>query len=159
MKSEPGLRLLTFLSELRVNTTWKVVAIDNGNGASTWQIGGSTWEATVTVDPKRWFVLEFEARDPVTNRAAKYDIDTDLYDISRPQHNDFANAIVNEIIEFLCNLKNGDMLRGHDSSKMVIVFPLDGFYVRVVRGRFVTTTTGHVGLAAAQVGADYETVV
>lgn len=51
------------------------------------------------------------------------------------------------------------MLRGNDGSKIVIIFPLAGSYVRVVKSRFSTTATRHVELTAAQVGWNYVTVI
>ncbi|NBH10920.1 hypothetical protein [Amycolatopsis sp. SID8362] len=47
------------------------------------------------------------------------------------------------------------MPRGNDGKKFVLVFPLDGSYVRVVQGRFMTSASTHADLAAAQAGGDY----
>ncbi|HET6709837.1 helix-turn-helix domain-containing protein, partial [Amycolatopsis sp.] len=51
--------------------------------------------------------LEFEAHDPVTGKRATYDIDTDLYDISRDDQRGFAEEIERDIIEFLDDLRRG----------------------------------------------------
>lgn len=48
------------------------------------------------------------------------------------------------------------MLRGTDGAKFVLVFPLDGAYVRVTQGRFMTRATTHADLATVQAGdGDY----
>lgn len=86
----------------------------------------------VTIDPRRWIRMAFEARDPVTGRRAGYDIDTDLYDVVHDR--DFADRIEADIVEFLDNLRAGRMLRGNDGAKFILTFPLDGAQVRVVRG-------------------------
>jgi hypothetical protein len=135
---KPGTRLLDFLHELQTTTPWTVAT---EKSRSQWQLAGKTWQATVVVEPRRWFGLEFEARDPVTGRRATYDIDTDLYDITRDAA--FAEEIESDIIEFLTNLRNGAVRRGNDGSKFVLVFPREGAYVRVVQGRFMTHASTH----------------
>ncbi|WP_372672899.1 hypothetical protein [Amycolatopsis kentuckyensis] len=42
------------------------------------RLAGSTWRATVIVEPHRWLGMEFEAADPATGRGATDDIDTDV---------------------------------------------------------------------------------
>ncbi|MEV5717439.1 hypothetical protein AB0L41_26410 [Amycolatopsis mediterranei] len=37
----------------------------------------------------------------------------------------------------------------------MLVFPLDGSYVRVVQGRVMTSASTHADLAAARKGGDY----
>ncbi len=155
MTSGAGDRLLEFLGELQVTTGWTVVVTDEIGALSRWRLSGSTWQATVTVEPRRWLGLEFEARDPVTGKRATYDIDTDLYDISQDDQREFAEEIESDIIEFLDNLKKGVMLRGNDGTKFVLVFPLSGSYVRVVQGRFLTSGSTHADPAAARTGDEY----
>ncbi|MET9259427.1 hypothetical protein [Amycolatopsis sp. NPDC004079] len=147
--------LLAFLRELEATTAWTVAADD---ASVRWQLSGSTWQATVIVDPRRWLGVEFEARDPASGSRVTYDIDTDLYDISQERHREFAEEIERDIIEFLGNLRTGSMLRGTDGAKPVLVFPLDGSWVRVVRGRFWTSGSTHADLAAAQASGDYVVV-
>ncbi|MEV4053408.1 hypothetical protein AB0J55_19635 [Amycolatopsis sp. NPDC049688] len=149
-----GASLLGFLRELQATTPWTVVVTEAG-ACAKWQLTGSTWQATVVVEPGRWLGLEFEARDPQSGRRATYDIDTDLYDISRDEHREFAGEIERDIIEFLGHLRAGAVLRGNDGPKFVLVFPLDGACIRVVRGRFLTKASTHADLAAAQKGGDY----
>ncbi|WP_406636573.1 hypothetical protein [Amycolatopsis sp. WGS_07] len=131
--------LLAFLHELRETTAWTVVS----RSPSRWELAGQTWQATVTVDPRRWLGLEFAARDPVTGKRATYAIDTDLYDLSQEKYREFATEIERDIIEFLGNLRTGAMVRGNDGAKFVLVFPLDGSWVRVVQGRFMTSASTH----------------
>jgi hypothetical protein len=154
MTSGAGHRLLEFLGELQVTTGWTVV-IEESGALSRWRLNGSTWQAVVTVEPQRWLGLEFEARDPVTGKRTTYDIDTDLYDISQDDHREFAEEIERDIIEFIDNLRKGLMLRGNDGSKFVLVFPLNGSYVRVVQGRFTASASTHASLAAVRTGGDY----
>jgi hypothetical protein len=155
MTSGVGHRLLDFLGELQVTTRWTVVVTDEIGALSRSQLSGSTWQAIVTVEPQRWLGLEFEARDPVTGKRTTYDIDTDLYDISQDKKREFAEEIERDIIEFLDNLRRGVMLRGNDGSKFVLVFPLNGSYVRVVQGRFMTSASTHADLVAARTDGDY----
>jgi len=155
MTSGAGHRLLEFLGELQATTPWTVVVTEVADAGSKWQLGGSTWQATVVVEPRHWLGLEFEARDPVTGKRATYDIDTDLYDISQDKQREFAEEIERDIVEFLDNLRKGLLWRGNDGSKFVLVFPLDGSYVRVVQGRFMTSASTHPGRTAAQTGGDY----
>ena len=155
MTSGVGDRLLDLLRELQVTTTWTVVGTDEADTGSKWQLGGSTWQATVVVDPRRWLGLAFEARDRVTGRLATYDIDTDLYDIAQDKQREFAEEIERDIIEFLDNLRRGVVLGGNDGSKFVLVFPLNGSYVRVVQSRFMSSASTHASLVAARAGGDY----
>lgn len=150
-----GHRLLDLLRELKVTTTWAVAVTEETGTCSRWRLGGSTWQATVVVEPRRWLGLEFEAHDPVTGRRTTYDIDTDLYDISQDKQREFADEIERDIIEFLGNLRKRALLRGYDGSKFVLVFPLGGSYVRVAQGRFMTSASTHAGLADARAGSDY----
>jgi hypothetical protein len=150
-----GHRLRTFLRGLSAATTWTVVVTEQAGAGSHWQLGGATWQATVIVEPRRWLGLAFEARDPVSGRRATYDIDTDLYPIAQDEQRAFADEIERDIIEFLGHLKQGAVLRGTAGSKFVLVFPLDGSYVRVVRGRFMTAGSAYADLAAARKGGDY----
>ncbi|MBB1154421.1 MULTISPECIES: hypothetical protein [Amycolatopsis] len=147
-----GQELLAFLRELRATTPWPV-AVDDAS--VRWQLSGLTWQATVIVDPRRWLGVEFEARDPATGKLVTYDIDTDLYDISHDKYREFAAEIERDIIEFLGNLRTGAMLRGTDGA---LVFPLDGSWIRVVRGRFLTSASTHADLAEARRDGDYVVV-
>ncbi|MEU0534960.1 hypothetical protein [Amycolatopsis tolypomycina] len=140
-----GDRLLAVLRRLGATAT----------AEDTWQLHGATWQATVIVNPERWLGLEFEARDPVTGRRATYDIDTDLYDISQESQRDFAEEIERDIVEFLENLRRGAVLRGTDGAKFVLVFPSDGAYVRVTRGRVMTKASTHADLDAAKTGGGF----
>ncbi|MFD5247517.1 hypothetical protein ACFWIW_23455 [Amycolatopsis sp. NPDC058340] len=145
MKSEAGQRLLAFLSEL------KAVKI----AESTWRLDGSIWRAVVDVEPGRWLRLAFEALDPMTGKRATYDIDTDLYNLAHDEQREFAEEIERDIIEFLDNLNKGAIVRGNDGSKFVLVFPLDGAYVRVVQGRFAGSSSTFPDLTAALAGGEY----
>jgi hypothetical protein len=158
MTSGVGNRLLGFLRELQVTTTWTVVVTEEADTWSKWRLGGSTWQATVVVEPRRWLGLAFEARGRVPGRRATYDIDTDLYDISQDKQREFAEEIERDIIEFLDNLRKGVVLRGNDGSKLVLVFPLNGSFVRVVQGRFMSSASTHADLTAARTGGDYVSV-
>ncbi|QKV81243.1 hypothetical protein HUT10_17220 [Amycolatopsis sp. Hca4] len=60
-----------------------------------------------------------------------------------------------DIVEFLDGLRRGAVVRGNDGTKFVLVFPLDGSYVRVVQGRGMTRASVHADLAAARKGGDY----
>lgn len=155
MTSGVGDRLLDFLRELQLTTTWTVEVTEETDTWSEWRLGGATWQATVVVDPRRWLGLDFEARDQGSDRRATYDIDTDLYDISQDKQREFAEEIERDIVEFLDNLRKRLVLRGNDGSKFVLVFPLDGSYVQVVQGRFMSGASTHDDLAAARTGGDY----
>jgi hypothetical protein len=155
MTSGAGDRLLAFLRELQATSGWTVVVTDETGALSRWRLSGSTWHATVTVEPQRWLGLEFEARHPATGRRTTYDIDTDLYDIAQDEHREFAAEIEHDIIELLADLREGAVLRRTDGPKFVLVFPLGGSSVRVVQGRFVTSASTHPSLAAAAIGGDY----
>ncbi|MEU7791600.1 hypothetical protein [Amycolatopsis sp. NPDC049159] len=120
-------------------------AVTDENGASSkWRLSGSTWQATVVVEPGQWLGLEFSARDPATGRHATYDISLD-------GQRDHAAEVERDIVEFLGNLRDGLVLCGHAGRKFVLVFPLDGAYVRVVRGRFLTSASTH----ATRPGGEY----
>ncbi len=41
------------------------------------------------------------------------------------------------------------------AQRLDLVFPLDGFYVRVVQGRFMSSESAHADLAAARAGGDF----
>lgn len=151
-----GHQLLALLDELKIATNWQITATEDDGSASKWQIVGSTWKAIVIVDALRWIGLEFEARDPVTDRRLSYDIDTDLYPITQDGR---ADEIEQDIIEFLNNLRKGHMLRGKDGSRVVLVFPRGRSYVRVVRGRFATTASRHVDEMGARGTGEYVPVV
>lgn len=155
MAVEPGDRLLDVLRRLGSSTTWTVRATDGPDAGSSWQLSGSTWRAEVTVGPPRWLGLAFEAVDPATGRRIDYDIDTDLYDVSRDEQREFAEEVESDIIEFLDNLGAGRVLRGRDGADSVLVFPSGGSFVRVARGRFLTRSSVHADRAAAQAGGTY----
>ncbi|MGW4522238.1 hypothetical protein [Amycolatopsis sp. NPDC004378] len=131
-------RLLAFLREHPAATV-----TERAGSCTKWQLTGSTWRATVVVEPGRWLGLEFEAREPATGKRATYAIDTDLYDISREDQREFADEIERDIVEFLGNLGKGALLRGNTGTRFVLVFPLAGAYVRVVQGRFMTSASTH----------------
>lgn len=149
-----GRRLLGHLRGLSADTGWTVATEETGTGSS-WHLGGSTWNATVTVEPARWIGLEFELRDPSTGKRVSYDIDTDLYDIGQDEQREFADEIESDIIEFLDNLRCGEVLRGSDGSKLVLVLPRGGSYVRVTSGRFITSTSTHSEMPTTRGHTDY----
>ncbi|MGX7826361.1 hypothetical protein ACTG9Q_14830 [Actinokineospora sp. 24-640] len=159
MAVEPGQRLLGFLREHRSTTSWSARVVEEPGAGSLWRLVGSTWRAEVSVRPPRWLGLTFETADPVTDRRIAYEIDTDLYDISREGQRGFAEEVESDIIEFLDNLVKGHALRGQDGANTVLVFPLGGSFVRVVRGRFLTRSSVHAERSAAQAGGAYTPVV
>ncbi|WP_447761650.1 hypothetical protein [Sphingopyxis panaciterrae] len=158
MANEPGHRLIEALEMLEAAARFAVQSPDHLGVASNWRLSGETWQAEVIVDPLRWLGLTFDAVDPATARKVHYAIDTDLYDISRPEQREFADEIESDIIEFLDNLTEGRMLRGEQTSDAVLVFPSAGSFVRVVAKRFSTTASRHDRESEALAGGSYAPV-
>lgn len=122
---------------------------------SKWLLSGVSWQATVVVEPGRWIGLEFAVPDHA-GRPIHYGLDTDLYDLSQEKNREFAEEIERDVIEFLGHLRDRRVLLRKD--RPVVVFPLDGGYVRLVRGRFLTHGSTHTDLARAQAGGEYAPV-
>lgn len=137
MVEAPGQRLLSFLQSLDEATGWAVAeeATDQG---SCWRLGGLRWNARIIVDPKRWIGLTFDLHDPATGRDIHYAIDTDLYPIDGAQ-DDFAGEIETDIVDFLRHLKDGAVLQTVDRGDSVLLIPKDAAFVRITRGRVLTS--------------------
>ncbi|WP_202803253.1 hypothetical protein [Nitratireductor pacificus] len=144
----PGQRLSAFLRDMEKSGVWSLVTGVSDDGAN-WQLAGSTWEAQVVVEPRRWIGLAFEARDPATGRKASYDIDTDLYDI-RDAYRDFAEAIEDDIIAFLGDLRDGRVLRKVGGSGFVVLVPAGDGFTRITKGWVLTTSERSEGLRAGE---------
>jgi hypothetical protein len=138
MRTAHGERLLGLLRETERTSDWHCVATRKGS-AEFWMVSGLTWTVELHVDPLNWIGLSFESTGsggPVT-----YDLDTDLYKLTDERNDAFVEKIELGIVEILNNLRRRLVLRGMDGSKPFLLFPLDGQYVRVVKGRFATTAT------------------
>lgn len=158
MANRSGDRLVEALRSLKATGRCMVQNPDERGAKSSWRLNGATWQAEVIVDPLRWLGLTFDAVDPATARNVHYAIDTDLYDISRPEQREFAAEIESDIIEFLGNLTNGRVLRGEQMSHAVLVFPRAGSFVRVVAKRFSTSASRYDRESAALAGGSYTAV-
>lgn len=158
MTFRAGDRLLGYLHDLSVGSSdWTVVS-EEYNGGSRWRLRGTAWSVDIVIEPLRGLGLEFELRDLETGRHVGYDIDTDLYDITRGEQREFVEGIERDIIEFVENLRRHTVLRGKEKSNVVIVFPLGGEYIRLVGGRFTTRSSIHSQESAARGGVSYRPV-
>lgn len=155
MVAKLGHRLVEQLRSFKAAARVAVETPDDLGVASKWRVSGASWHAEVIVDPSRWLGMTFNAVDAATGRMVQYMIDTDLYDISRLDQRAFANGIESDIVEFLDNLIYGRMLRGEQTSDLVLVFPLNGSFVRLVAKRFATTVLRHEQEHAALAGGSY----
>jgi len=136
MAIETGQALLGCLRRHSATATWRV---ETEAPESRWSLSGCDWDAKVIVDPLRWIGLEFEVVDPKTTRRITHHIDTDAYDISREEHHAFAREIEHDIVKFLDNLGDGNVLIGNEGTKLILMFPEGDSYRRLARGRFATT--------------------
>lgn len=145
MATDPGQRLIALIGELRRSTSWRIDRDGGADTGSRWHLAGQTWRVTLIVAPPRWIGMRFEARDPMSDRRVSHHVDTDLYDLASEHERAFADAIENEIIEFLGNLRDGKVMRRSEGSRLILTFPSDGAYTHIAAGRFATTRTRHKG--------------
>jgi len=138
--SFPGENLARLLAELGSESDWSCT-VNRAGSRAEWALAGSTWTAQVIIDPPRWIGFAFESVGSDRLGTVTYFIDTDSYDFAEGVERDIALGIEGTIIEFLHNLRNGLVRRGTDRKRPFIIFPLNGSYVRVVRGRFGMTAT------------------
>jgi hypothetical protein len=87
---------------------------------------------------RNWLGLKFDLKED-GKKSVGYEIDTDLYDISKPENYSFREEICNDILSFLGALKSGKVQAGHNSSKKVILIPSNDRFILISKNRFFTT--------------------
>ncbi|HEX5596035.1 MAG TPA: hypothetical protein VFX61_08480 [Micromonosporaceae bacterium] len=126
------------------------------DGGGVYEIIGSRCRAKVIVDPSRWFGLEFVLLDAAGRLCLAYYIDTDLYDISKAQNQEFAADIEEEIAEFLEALAAERICIGKVRGKLAMIVPSGGEFLRVERGPVFSSVKHYSHLSAAQSGGKFE---
>lgn len=87
---------------------------------------------------RSWLGLKFDLKED-GKKSVGYEVDTDLYDISKPENYSFREEIYGDILSFLRALKAGKVQAGYNNSKKIILIPSKGKFILISKNRFFTT--------------------
>lgn len=93
----------------------------------------------VLINPIKWLGLKFHLLNINGKNQFYYSIDTDLYPISQPKYQEFANHIENDIVGFLDSLVNHKIKLGKVKGKQAMVIPVDNRFLLISKGLFFTS--------------------
>lgn len=96
----------------------------------------TTYKLELVVNPTRWLGLDFITKDNQGKVQLAYSIDTDLYPISNPDQEWFADEIESDIVKFLALLENNEVMVGKVKGRPIMIFPCENGYRFVKKGRF-----------------------
>lgn len=131
------------------------VNVETGDELRTYRVSGRGFHLRVGLGRKGVlldFVVDREGESP----ELRYSIDTDLYDVSEPPQQWFGDEIQRDIASFLDALENGSLRLTRGRHKTAIVFPHEGKYVRVERGRVLTRRREYDSAADAEAGDRFQ---
>ncbi len=106
--------------------------------ANSYETKGKNFRIKLTIDPEKWLGLEFYLLDQNSKLVLTYDIDTDLYDISKPEQRVFRKDTARNIIIFLDSLINREIMIGEVKRRPAMIVPNQGGYLLITKGRLLT---------------------
>ncbi|GAA4907246.1 hypothetical protein LX16_3249 [Stackebrandtia albiflava] len=115
---------------------------------------GGGLEAIVIWQPGRWLGLDLSIRLP-GEPVAYYWIDTDLYDVSKPEQADFLREVAADIVALLGMIARRTLPVGRWRGRPAFVVPDGERFRRVVRGRIGCAAAGFDTMADALAGGDW----
>jgi hypothetical protein len=133
------------------------VSVDIRDGLRAYRISGQGFQLHVGVGVKG-MLLEFTLVGDGNSPELRFQIDTDLYDISDSRQGWFATEIEDEITSFLEALAAGQVRVSRRRGKSAVVFPTGEGYVRVERGRMLTSRREFKRVEDAEAGEQFQSL-
>ncbi|TNH24857.1 hypothetical protein FHG89_24320 [Micromonospora orduensis] len=130
------------------------VNVETEDELRTYRVSGKGFHLRVGLG-RKGVLLDFVVDPDGESPELRYSIDTDLYDVSEPRQQWFGDEIQRDIVSFLDALENGRLRVTRGRHKTAIVFPYEGKYVRVERGRVFTRRREYDSLADAEAGDQF----
>ncbi|MFG1843648.1 hypothetical protein ACGFH8_35070 [Micromonospora sp. NPDC049175] len=131
------------------------VNIETEDELRVYRVSGKGFRLRVGIGPKG-ILLEFVVNRDGESPELRYGIDTDLYDVSDPDQQCFADEIQRDMAFFLDALGDGSLKVSRGRNKTVIAFPCADKYVRVERGRVFTRRREYERASGAEAGGDFQ---
>lgn len=156
MARKVGARIFASLDAARRAGLRVVERRDVNDGDDVYLITGSRYRLEVRVNPERWIGISFMLLDEVGDSCLTYEVDTDLYDILRPEQYEFAFEIEDEIVAFVEALVGGEIRVGELKGRPAMIVPNGDGVRRIWRGRFLWTSQHFSDLIQAQAGGKFE---
>lgn len=97
---------------------------------------GKNASVEITVE-KKWISLDFVLVDSKIS----YSINSDVYDITAPEHKEFAAEIETDILDFLSNLKDGKIKIAYRKGRPLLLLLASDGPVLLKDGRFIASAT------------------
>jgi hypothetical protein len=142
----PGEKIRTKVQELKKRG---IFILNTGEeGEDVYQAKTSHYMFEISLNPK-WIGLEFEVYSQDGKDILTYDIDTDLYDISKPQEQNFSQEIEETIFSFLEAFEKEKILIGKKKNRPAMIIPLLRDNILVTKGSFMTKAEHYASIEDA----------
>lgn len=99
-----------------------------------YSFGTDRYKAVLTVEPEKWFGIEFQLR----HSRISYSINTDLYNLKDSRNIEFLREIEQDIVTLLRALMQGRIRVMYGKHPQVLIPSMDS-YVHLKQGRFFMT--------------------
>ncbi|MBM0278074.1 hypothetical protein [Micromonospora tarensis] len=127
-------------------------------GATIYAVKRPAYQVEIVVDSARFLGLSFHLLGCDGSIVVGYGVDTDLYNISLPQHRWFATDVETDIVLLLEALMQGKVLVDTGSPRASMVVPTGDGLMLVQRRRFLTTSTPYDGDASSALAAGFRSL-
>lgn len=124
-------------------------------GATIYAVKRPAYQVRIVVDSTRFLGLSFHLLGCDGSIAVGYEVDTDLYNISLPQHRWLATEVETDIVVLLAALMQGKVLVDTGSPRASMVVPTGDGLVLLQRRRFLTTSNPYDGDASSAMAAGF----
>lgn len=115
-------RITEAVDQLRVKTNLPIQRIQ-GVGAANFIVAWDNFKIEAEINPPEWIGLEFHWKTDDKDKGLSYSINTDLYNLDDPANYEFAEEIVDDMIEFLRIINDGTLLVGKMRGRPAMVIP------------------------------------
>jgi hypothetical protein len=153
MSEAMGDRIVAAIDRLR--TLGATVQSREEKGAAVYELTGDGYHVKVVIDAGSGLALEFTVDRAEASPELTYSIDTDLYDVTDPDQQWFVTEIEDDIVALLAALADGRIKVERKKGRTVAVLPSSSEYVRVERGRLLTSQRRYEHEQDAEAGGTF----
>jgi hypothetical protein len=130
----------------------KEVLLSKTTKGDIYSFGDDRYKVEITFEPK-WIGLNFGLK----GSRIFLSINTDLYDITQSNYQQFSSEIQDDIVDFLHNLKNNKIKLAYRNKKPLMLVPQKKGYLLLKQGMLFSSSSIVKDLQKIEASADFQT--
>lgn len=157
MPEKPGVRVAAVVKEVGKMAGFHSHHQQTGT-AHVYEIRARACEVRVVIDPDVWLSLSCNFITDPNRESVYYEIDTDLYDLTSSKFQSLARETEADIVTFLEAIGTGRIYARSVRRRDEVVFPVVGGFVKLRKGRWLTSSKTYIDLKDAMNGTGWKAI-